>query len=77
MIDNEVIDDLADAFRRQKQMHIPLGHPENQGAYRIQLRADIMATATVIEKYKPEYNLSYFYHRAGWEGALPFHENEE
>jgi hypothetical protein len=69
-MDEDVIEDIADEFAKQledcKRFKMAV-------YYREAVLDDIIILANVIARWKPTYDLRYFYRRAGYPEPYPVH----
>ena len=72
-MDEDVIEDIADEFAKQ------ITESKRMALGRHYIRAhldDVILMANVIARWKPTYDLRYFYRRAGYPEPYPVHPME-
>lgn len=75
-MDEEIIDDIADAFAQQLESLID--HPSMRAkTWQAAILEDVIAMAIVIKRWAPTYDMRYFYKRAGYPEPYPVHLMEE
>lgn len=71
-MDDDVIEDLADAFANQLE-NLNDRDPR-YSAHKAAIHDNIIAIAVVIHNHEPTYDLRYYYKRAGYPEPYPVHE---